>query len=124
MVIESRRTTRTTILPGMLLAGLGITAGFATLTGALMSRVPPRFYSMAGAARSTLFQLASAIGIAVAVAVVDAGDRTTVGPYEVVWWIATICAIVAGVLMVALFPRRSVRDETAQATAVPVAASH
>ena len=80
---------------------------------------------MAGAARSTLFQLGTAVGIAVAVAVVDAGDRTTVGPYEVVWWIATICAIVAGVLMVALFPRRSVREETAQAAAaVPVAATH
>ena len=67
----------TAILPGMLLAGLGITGGFATLTGALMSRVPPRFYSMAGAARSTLFQLASAIGIAVAVALQDAGGDAT-----------------------------------------------
>ena len=123
MVSESADYPRD-ILPGMVLNGLGTTAGFATLTGALMSRVPARWYSMAGAARSTLFQLGTAIGIAVAVAVVDAGDRTTVGPYEVVWWIATICAIVAGALMVALFPRRSVRDETAQAAAVPVAASH
>ncbi|MET0327009.1 MAG: DHA2 family efflux MFS transporter permease subunit, partial [Ilumatobacteraceae bacterium] len=59
----------TEILPGMVLGGLGITAGFATLTGALMSQIPPRFYSMAGAARSTIFQLATAVGIAIAVAV-------------------------------------------------------
>ena len=123
MVSESADYPRD-ILPGMVLNGLGTTAGFATLTGALMSRVPARWYSMAGAARSTLFQLGTAIGIAVAVAVVDAGDRTTVGPYEVVWWIATICAIVAGTLHGGAVPRRSVRDETAQATAVPVAASH
>ena len=50
----------TAMLPGMVLGGLGIVGGFATLTGALMSRVPPRFYSMAGAARSTIFQLATA----------------------------------------------------------------
>ena len=78
----------------MVLAGLGITAGFATLTGALMSQIPPRFYSMAGAARSTIFQLATAVGIAVAVAVLDAGhgdDLTS--PYRRVWLIATACAV-------------------------------
>ncbi|MFT3854074.1 MAG: MFS transporter [Ilumatobacteraceae bacterium] len=101
------------ILPGMILAGLGTTAGFATLTGALMSRVPPRYYSMGGAARSTLFQLGTAIGIAVAVAVVDSGDGTTVAPYKIVWWIATISAILAGLLMITLFPRTSIRQETA-----------
>ena len=63
----------------MVLGGLGITAGFATLTGALMSRVPPRFYSMAGAARSTIFQLATAVGIAVAVALQAAGRRRRPG---------------------------------------------
>ncbi len=97
----------------MVLAGLGTTAGFATLTGALMSRVPARSYSMAGAARSTLFQLGTAVGIAVAVAVVDSGGSSNVGPYRIVWIIATICALVAAVLMVALFPRRSLRQETA-----------
>ena len=97
----------TEILPGMVLAGLGITAGFATLTGALMSQIPPRFYSMAGAARSTIFQLATAVGIAIAVAVLDAGsggDLTS--PYRRVWLIATACAAVAALVMVVSFPRR------------------
>ena len=70
---RGRRTTRRRSCPGCCSPGSASPAGFATLTGALMSRVPPRFYSMAGAARSTLFQLASAIGIAVAVALQDAG---------------------------------------------------
>jgi EmrB/QacA subfamily drug resistance transporter len=96
----------TEILPGMLLAGLGITGGFATLTGALMSHVPPRFYSMAGAARSTLFQLASAIGIAVAVALQGAAGGDLVAPYKKVWLVATVCAMVSAVVMLVAFPRR------------------
>jgi EmrB/QacA subfamily drug resistance transporter len=112
------------VLPGMVLAGLGTTAGFATLTGALMSRVPPRYYSMGGAARSTLFQLGTAIGIAVAVALVDAGGSSNVRPYEVVWVIATICAILAAIVMVALFPRTSIQAETVHPESIPVAATH
>ena len=93
------------VLPGMVLAGLGITAAFATLTGALMSRVPPRFYSMAGAARSTIFQLATAVGIAVAVALRNAGGRDVVAPFRRVWWMATVCAGVSAVVVAVAFPR-------------------
>ena len=93
------------ILPGMVLTGIGITAGLATLTGALMSRIPQRFYSMAGAARSTIFQLATAVGIAVAVAVVDnAASDTTPRPYKSVWWIASACAVAAAVIVLIAFP--------------------
>jgi EmrB/QacA subfamily drug resistance transporter len=93
------------VFPGMLLAGLGVTAGFATLTGALMSRVPPRWYSMAGATRSTMFQLATAIGIAVAVALQASGDGG-VAPYRKVWLVATACGLAAAVVMLVAFPRR------------------
>jgi EmrB/QacA subfamily drug resistance transporter len=95
------------ILPGMLLAGLGITGGFATLTGALMSRVPPRWYSMAGAARSTIFQLASAVGIAVAVALQESGGANPVAAYRKVWLVATGCSLAAAVVMLVAFPRRT-----------------
>ena len=94
------------ILPGMAFAGLAVTFGFATLTGAIMRDVPPRFYSMAGAARSTMFQLGTAIGIAVAVAVVNAGDENALAPYRDVWVIATIGAVAAGVLMALAYPDR------------------
>ena len=90
----------------MFLTGLGITSGFATLTGALMSRVPQRFYSMAGASRSTIFQLASAIGIAVAIAVVDnAGGGSAAAPFQKVWWIASGCAVASAAVMLLAFPR-------------------
>jgi MFS family permease len=98
----------TAMLPGMVLGGLGIVGGFATLTGALMSRVPPRFYSMAGATRSTIFQLATAVGIAVAVALQDAdsGGADSVAPYRDVWIVATVACAVSGVVMLVAFPRR------------------
>jgi hypothetical protein len=73
-----------------------------------MSRIPPRWYSMAGAARSTIFQLATAVGIAVAIAIHDAGDGgDPVAPYARVWMVATVCAVVAAGVMVVGFPRRS-----------------
>ena len=96
------------MLPGMVLGGLGIVGGFATATGALMSRVPPRFYSMAGATRSTIFQLATAIGIAVAVALLDAGTDAAdaVEPYRDVWIVGTVACALSGVVMLVAFPRR------------------
>lgn len=101
------------ILPGMVFVGLGVTTGFATLTGALMSRVPQRFYSMAGAARSTIFQLASAVGIAIAVAVVDAAGRDGgPGPYRSVWWIATVCSLLCAAVVLVAFPRGRAMPES------------
>jgi EmrB/QacA subfamily drug resistance transporter len=90
------------VLPGMILVGLGTTVGFATLTGAIMSEVPPRWYSMAGAARSTIFQLASAVGIAIAIALVGTPLRLhAVSAYARTWWMASIgsllCALVMGI---------------------------
>lgn len=97
----------TAVMPGMLLCGLGITGGFATATGALMSNVPPQWYSMAGAARSTIFQLSTAIGIAIAVALqnTEHGDDL-VRPFALLWMVATAFAAVAAVVMAVAFPRR------------------
>lgn len=98
VMVDSHPHYLTAILPGMVLLGLGTTAGFATLTGAIMSRVPPRFYSMAGAARSTLFQLFSAIGIAAAIALFDAAATSggdSVAPYRRVWWLAAGLSLAA-----------------------------
>jgi MFS family permease len=94
----------TAVLPGMILGGLGATAGFATATGAIMSEVAPKHYSMAGAARSTVFQLASAIGIAVAVALLGTPVAGAVAPYARVWWVAAGESLAGAILMVALFP--------------------
>jgi len=95
------------ILPGLILTGIGSTASVATCTGAIMSRIPPPYYSMSGAARTTIFQLGLGLGIAIAVAVVGAVDHFTVTPFRTVWALAAICSIVAAALMATLFPSKT-----------------
>lgn len=107
LVVDEQSNYVTAMVPGMVLTGLGIVGGFATLTGALMSRVPPRYYSMAGAARSTIFQLATAIGIAVAVALQDAGEPGEVGPFRNVCLVTAVACGLSAVVMMVAFPRRS-----------------
>lgn len=107
----------TDVLPGMLLGGIGVTAGFATLTGALMSRIPARFYSMAGASRSTIFQLATAVGIAVAVAISGGGGSDPVGPFRRVWWLCCGLAVASAAVVAVAFPRGSAAGEPGRADA-------
>jgi EmrB/QacA subfamily drug resistance transporter len=95
------------VLPGSILLGLGGAAGFATLTGAIMSDVPPRFYSMAGAARSTIFQLASAIGIAIGIALVGTPADGAVAPYARAWWMGAIGAFLCAIVALALPAHRT-----------------
>jgi MFS family permease len=109
---SARPNYATGMLPGFILTGLGATAGVSTTTAAIMSRVPPRSFSMAGAARTTIFQLGLAVGIAVAVSIVNAGDATSLRPYRNVWLLAATCSAVAAVLMLSAFPARPSRDPT------------
>jgi MFS family permease len=95
------------VLPGSILIGLGGAAGFATLTGAIMSGVPPRFYSMAGAARSTIFQMFSAIGIALGIALVGSPAAGAVAPYARAWWMGAIGAFSCAALALALPAHRT-----------------
>ncbi len=110
-----------TMLPGMLLLGLGATTGFATLTGAIMSDIPPRFYSMAGAARSTIFQLATAVGIAISVALLGTPGADAVGHYARTWWFGTAGAAGAAAVMAVAYPGHR-RRRVAPAGVAPAAA--
>lgn len=77
-----------------------------------MCRIPPRYYSMGGAARTTIHQLGLGVGIAVAVSIVDAGDPLTIGPHRTVWTIAAASSLIAAALMVTLFPQRPAASRT------------
>ncbi len=83
------------IFPGLL---VGIAAGcsFAMLVAAAMRDVPPRRFGMAGAGRTTVFQLAIALGIALAAAIVGdpANGTDALSSYRINW---TLClALFAG----------------------------
>jgi EmrB/QacA subfamily drug resistance transporter len=106
MVIGTTPAYWTAIVPGSILMGIGGGTGFAVLTGAIMRDVPVRFYSMAGAARSTIFQLGSAIGIAVAVALVGTPAAGEVAPYARTWAFGALGAIGCAVIVLVAYPKR------------------
>ena len=88
--------TTPNFLGGLLFANLvmGAAAGcsFSMLVGASMRDVQPARFGMAGAGRTTVFQLAVAVGVAVAIGVVGRPDGPTeaLSNMRIVWWIALV----------------------------------
>ena len=105
------RTTSATCCPGMILLGLGGGAGFSTLTGAIMRDVPARFYSMAGAARSTIFQLGSAIGIAMAIALLGPPGDAGVSDYARTWVMGVVGAVACALIVLVAYPAERIDGE-------------
>ncbi len=95
---------------GMILPGLfvGVAAGcsFAMLVAATMRDVPPQRFGMAGAGRTTVFQLATAIGIAIAAAVIGdpANGETALAAYRTNWLIATAFFVGQALLFAFAYP--------------------
>ncbi|MDH4077743.1 MAG: MFS transporter, partial [Acidimicrobiia bacterium] len=97
------------IVPSVLL-GLGMAVLFAMLVGAAMRDVPMARYGTAGAARTTVFQLGQALGVAIGVAVI--GSPTTAGAalssYRSNWVISA--GLLAAITLVFLVLYPSHRD--------------
>ncbi|MGH1492538.1 MAG: DHA2 family efflux MFS transporter permease subunit [Acidimicrobiales bacterium] len=98
----------TMIVPGLM---LGIAAGcsFAMLVGATMQDIPSDRFGMAGAGRTTVFQLGLAVSIAVAVAIVgrpvSASDHLSV--IRVLWLVSLGCFAAQAIVFGVLFPKRA-----------------
>jgi len=104
-VDEEPNYLKSVFVPSMF---MGVAAGcsFAMLVGSAMRDIPPRRYAMAGAGRTTIFQLAVAIGIAVAVAVVGEPNNAAeaVGAYHRNWWIGAVCMLITALLFALRYP--------------------
>ena len=91
------------LLPSMFI-GVAAGTGFSQLVGAAMRDVPPHQYAMGGAGRTTVFQMAIALGIAVAVAVIGRpqGPVEALAAYDDSWLICAgafeLVAVTAGLL--------------------------
>ncbi len=96
------------VVPGLI---LGIAAGcsFAMLVGATMQDVAPRRFGMAGAGRTTVFQLAIAMSIAVAVATIGRPESAAdhFGSIRVVWIIALLLFGGQAAIFGLAFPKKS-----------------
>lgn len=93
------------LLPNVLL-GLGMAVLFGMLVGASMRDIPPHRYGMAGAGRTTTFQLAQALGIAIGVVVI--GQPVTAGAalsgYRVAWVLSAAMLAGVAVLFLVAYP--------------------
>ncbi len=94
------------ILPGLF---LGVAAGcsFAMSVGAVMRDVPAFRFGMAGAGRTTVFQLGVALAIALAVAVVGRADTTAerLSAAQNGWWLCMAAFGLQAVVFGLFFPR-------------------
>ena len=103
---------------GLLLPNLimGVAAGcsFAMLVGASMSEIPPSRFGMAGAGRTTVFQLSIAIGAGSAITLVGDPDtaNAAVEAMRRVWVVGIFCCLAQAVLFWFVFPRDSERVVT------------
>jgi EmrB/QacA subfamily drug resistance transporter len=95
------------LLPNICL-GLSMAVLFAMLVGAAMRDVPPHRYGMAGAGRTTVFQLAMSIGVAIGVAVIGRplSGSAALHSYRINWLISgALLAVLSGVFIL-LYPAR------------------
>ncbi len=94
------------IVPG-LFTGLAAGCSFAMLVGATMRDVPPNRFAMAGAGRTTVFQLAIALAIALAVAVVGRPEASAqhLDVIRIVWLVCGALFAGQALLFGLVFPR-------------------
>ncbi len=105
MTVESRWLVG--LLPGALLLGIAAGSSFAMSVSASMRDVSPARFGMAGAGRTTIFQLGVALAIALAVAVVgrpEAG-QAALDASRRGWWLALGCFVVQALVFGVFFPR-------------------
>ena len=94
------------LIPGLFI-GVAAGLGFAQVVGATMASVPPGQYGMAGAGRTTVFQLAVALGIAMAFTIIGRWIDPQVGldGYRITWIIGLGCYLVQALVFGLFLPR-------------------
>lgn len=75
--IDTDTTYVASFLPGAILLGIGVGIGFPMLTAASMHDVPAASYAVGAAGNTTVRQVALALGISIAVAIVGTAENST-----------------------------------------------
>ena len=93
------------LIPGLLI-GVCSACGFSMFVGAAMRDVPPARFGMAGAGRTTVFQLAIALGIAIAVAIVGRPENAdaSLSAFRVSWFVSAGLYALQAALMLFAYP--------------------
>ena len=101
----------TTFLPGAILLGIGIGAGFPMLTAASMRDVAPGRYAMGAAGNTTLRQVAMALGISAAVAIVGT-EAAGVSRFHASWLVCGLLFALTSALIAFTYPSKSIVPDT------------
>lgn len=94
-------------LPGAVLFGAGIGVGFPMLTAASMRDVAPDRYAMGAAGNTTLRQVAMALGIALAFAVVGDAGGPELDPFKLSWLLCGLLFIGTSAVMIGGYPEEN-----------------
>lgn len=106
----------TTMLPGMLLTGLGVGLILPSLTGVVGAVLPPARWGAGSSMVNTTRQIGMVLGTAVVVAIYDAaGGPTSVTAFRHGWTFMLVCAVLAIGCGLAV-ARRAERDHDVAAT--------
>ena len=105
--IEADGAYVTTVLPGMLMAGLGLGAVFGSAMASASAGVPPAQTGIASATVNTTQQIGGSIGIAVLTSLSLSASRLggEIAGYHAAFWAAAASLAVAAVLAGVLYPR-------------------
>ena len=102
----------TTFLPGAILLGIGVGIGFPMLTAASMHDVAPRSYAVGAAGNTTVRQVAMALGISIAVAIVGTAENATddLAAFQTSWFVGGVLFALTAVVMAYGFPSASTTE--------------
>lgn len=104
--VHETSTYVATFLPGAILLGVGVGIGFPMLTAASMHDVPPTRYAVGAAGNTTIRQVALALGISIAVAIVGTADTATndLKAFRVSWAVCGVFFILTAAVIAACYP--------------------
>lgn len=100
----------TSFLPGAILLGIGIGIGFPMLTAASTRDVPAHQYAVGAAGNTTVRQVAMALGISIAVAIVGTSETVTdeIASFRASWLVCGACFVLTSAVIALRYP-----DQTA-----------
>lgn len=112
--IEAEAAYATTVLPGLLMAGLGLGAVFGSAMGSATSGVAPEQAGIASATVNTTQQVGGSIGVALLTSLSLSASRSggDVAGYHAVFWGAGAFLAVAAVIAAVLYPRHQRNSAT------------
>ena len=103
LVVGRDPSWATQVLPGSLLAGLGVSLVIPHLTSAAVQGLPPDQLGAGSAVNQATRQLGATFGVALTVALLaDATPATVMAQFHDVWWMLAVCGVLTSAAALAL----------------------